>query len=918
MPSLAPSRRALRVARTASLQCNLKLNTRGGAAALRLVVCALVGCVALCLCAGGAAAAALTVNSTADGAVANDGQCTLREAMTNANNDNQSGSTDCAAGSGADTINITATGTITLTSALPSITTAMTINGPGAAQLTVSGNNAVRVFNVQVANPLVMVAFAGLTIADGLASNSFGGGIYNVTGTVNVINSTLSSNSATNGGGGIYNGIGTINVTNSMLSSNSAPFGGGILNIGQGTINVTNSTLSGNSSTPAGGGGGIFNNAQGTINVTNSTLSGNSAPGSFGGGIAGGSMGMVNVINSTFSGNSATNGGGGIYNGTGTVKLGNSLVAGNTATSGDPDLYGMATSQGYNLVGIIDGNANITATTGDQFGTTVAPLAPLLGPLQNNGGPTFTRALLPGSPAIDKGKDLSLTGTDQRGFTRPFDDPTIVPATSGDNSDIGAFEVQPEFTISGTITFAGNPLASVTVTASGALAATTQTDASGNYTFGNLPAGMYTVTPTKIGFTFTPANRSVTLSSTNATGQNFTATSTLTNAQPTNGPVLISEYRLQGPTPAASPAPGNTSGELDEFIELYNNSNATVNISGYQLAASTGNTIPLPAFLLLPPRTHFLIANAGGYSLGGYATPDQTYTGFDLPLNAGLVLLNGASQIVDAVGQTTSAAPYKEGTGITPISGSGQYSFVRKLTSGTPQDTGDNRADFAFVATDAGQFGRTTTTPGPDGSATLGTPGPENLASPVQHNATIKAQLIDPGCAGSAAAPTQACPRYRSLASVTNGSQGTLSIRRRFINNTGAAVTRLRFRVVDITTMPAPAGMADLRALTSADQPAVCQGTGNGCPGVAVPITINGTTLEEPPTQTLGGGLNSTLATGTITLDTPLGAGAGINLQFLLGVQQGGSYRFLINVEAVTNPPSLAKPSRTGKLSATK
>ena len=64
-------------------------------------------------------------------------------------------------------------------------------------------------------------------------------------------------------------------------------------------------------------------------------------------------------------------------------------------------------------------------------------------------------------------------------------------------------------------------------------------------------------------------------------------------------------------------------------------------------------------------------------------------------------------------------------------------------------------------------------------------------------------------------------------------------------------------------------------------------------------ITIEGTTLEQPPAQTIGGGLNSTASASTVTLASPLAPGASVNVQFLLGVQQGGSFRFLLNVEAL-------------------
>ena len=103
-------------------------------------------------------------------------------------------------------------------------------------------------------------------------------------------------------------------------------------------------------------------------------------------------------------------------------------------------------------------------------------------------------------------------------------------------------------------------------------------------------------------------------------------------------------------------------------------------------------------------------------------------------------------------------------------------------------------------------------------------------------------------------------------------------------------MTKLRFRVVDITTSPALAGTADMRALSSTDV-TVTRSDGTT-------ILVRGLTLETPPAQPNGGGLNSSLAAGSVTLGTPLAANDAISVQFVLGVQQGGSYRFYVNVEA--------------------
>ncbi|MDT7689052.1 MAG: hypothetical protein QOE46_1811, partial [Acidobacteriota bacterium] len=121
------------------------------------------------------------------------------------------------------------------------------------------------------------------------------------------------------------------------------------------------------------------------------------------------------------------------------------------------------------------------------------------------------------------------------------------------------------------------------------------------------------------------------------------------------------------------------------------------------------------------------------------------------------------------------------------------------------------------------------------------------------------------------------------------------SIRRTVTNNTGANVTKLRFRVVDITTSPVPAGVADLRVRTSTPAATITiTGTNAACPAKICPMTA--TTLETPPTQPSGGGLNSSV---TVSLPTPLLIGQSLNVEFLLGVQTTGSFRFFINIEAL-------------------
>src|ERR1700752_5407868 len=110
-------------------------------------------------------------------------------------------------------------------------------------------------------------------------------------------------------------------------------------------------------------------------------------------------------------------------------------------------------------------------------------------------------------------------------------------------------------------------------------------------------------------------------------------------------------------------------------------------------------------------------------------------------------------------------------------------------------------------------------------------------------------------------------------------------------NNTGSNIDRLRFRVVDLTTLQSPSGISDLRPRTSGS--VVVSLTGGSY------VTVSGTTLEEPPSQPNGGGFNSSLSAGTVTLATPIANGSSIDVQFLLGIQQTGSFKFYLNVEAL-------------------
>jgi fibronectin-binding autotransporter adhesin len=204
----------------------------------------------------------------------------------------------------------------------------------------------------------------------------------------------------------------TLEISDSTLSGNTAGnVAGAVYNIGQGgdtTVDIRNSTLSGNSSSV---GGGIYSTAydEGTaiLEVSNSTLSGNSA--SFGGGIFNDLAPTLIIKDSTFSDNSADFGGG-IENAGEMVSIGNTALKAGALGANIHNNFGTVTSFGYNLSSD-DGGGYLTGP-GDQINTD-----PLLGPLEDNGGPTLTHALLPRSPAIDAG-DPNFTPPpfyDQRG-----------------------------------------------------------------------------------------------------------------------------------------------------------------------------------------------------------------------------------------------------------------------------------------------------------------------------------------------------------------------------------------------------------------------------------------------------------------------------------------------------------------------
>ncbi len=431
----------------------------------------------------------------------------------------------------------------------------------------------------------------------------------------------------------------------------------------------------------------------------------------------------------------------------------------------------------------------------------------------------------------------------------------------------------------------------------------------GAYTFNALsPGGNYTVRVVRIGSRFTPAYRTYNDIAASRSGQDFAETADSAGTIPSPGQVLISEFRLRG-----------KNGAGDEFIELYNNTDSDITVgtadgsSGWAVdgtsSGSRENVAVIPNGTVLPARKHFLLA-ASGYSLIAYANADMYYQpagGADLDDNTGLALYPTtnrgnftAANRLDAAGFTGAPAENIEGAALTPVgTADAEYSFVRKLLTGTPQDTNQNNQDFVLVSTSTGVLGAA--------QPVLGAPGPQSSVSPRQDTArNIDVTFYDP-TVSSAAFPN----RERNGADAgVNRSYGTMTIRRRFTNNSGQRITRIRFRVVDISTNGnTVAGQADLRLLDSSEQrvPTAASAT----------TVVRGTLIEQlPGGQPNGGGLNTSLTLVNQNLSNvstvnseglasqvggvcPPNQTCAVNVQFMMGVEREGAFRFVVSLEGL-------------------
>ncbi len=413
------------------------------------------------------ASAVLIVDGTADGPpAAGNGQCDLREAIEAANTNAMVDACDGTGGDVADVIDINPAGcpcTIMLTAGELTVSEALTIHGPGADLLAIDGNGLTRVLRVSGSAGLAM---SGVTIQHGFDANG-PAGIFLESGAIGdfeaiaVVDNVVGPNNVQVIG---INQVPNAALVDAVNDTCIGCDGAGILVNAESTLALTNSLVARNQIIGDGSsGGGIYASFSAITGLVNVTISGNSA--SDGAGMnVGGSATFNNV---TVADNTANAGGGVLV--VGTLDLGNTLLSGNLAATG-PDC--MAAGDG----GVINSlNFNLFGSTTDCVITGLGlndqtDVDPALTPLANNGGPTATMAIAPGSAALDAADNETCQPDDQRTITRPQDGDLV----GGAQCDIGAYEyvppVEPEptTTVATTTTVAPTTTAASTTTTAAA------------------------------------------------------------------------------------------------------------------------------------------------------------------------------------------------------------------------------------------------------------------------------------------------------------------------------------------------------------------------------------------------------------------------------------------------------------------
>ncbi|HMZ21043.1 MAG TPA: putative Ig domain-containing protein, partial [Blastocatellia bacterium] len=622
-------------------------------------------------------------------------------------------------------------GTLTLTSGDLVIDKSLTIEGPGAQTLTLSGNQQWRIFTLR-GGPYT-ITLAGLNLINGNGASQ-----------IPLYNDSL--------GGAIYNSnVGTTTLREVAISGSTGVLGGAI-EFGSGfdsvpTTNLIRCTLSGNTSTASQGGAGIDLRTFGTLNVSNSTIAGN-----FGHAIAQslGSSVAVNVVNSTITNNQ----GGGLvlpFSGSGTVK--NSLIAFNSGS----DLSGQISSNGYNLWSNAPG---VVAQPTDQVG--VNPLFELDAngkpKLANNGGPTPTIRLLPGSPALDKGAAATdpstnqpLT-TDQRSQARPYDLSNVINANGGNGSDIGAYEHNCTMLTLGALpNGTANTAYNQSLNPGGGFAPYTVTLGSGT-----LPPGLTLNGDSLNGTSTATGEFSFTLLATDAYGCTGSRSYTL-------------KFACAGVTVVPASLPGGTVGTA------YNQTVGTSPTGAFSFAVTSG---ALPIGLMLNAATGAITgtpAQSGSFSF------TITATGAECSGSRGYTIAIGCPVITPAtLANTSVGANYAGSVAASP---SGVYSYSLLMGS-LPAGLTLNSSNGALTGTASvpGTFGFTIRAQSAGGcsgqqsySLTVGCPtiALSALATPTLNSPYQQTVVASPGGGNYSYAVTGSLPAGLSLNPATGAITGT-------------------------------------------------------------------------------------------------------------------------------------------------
>jgi hypothetical protein len=665
--------------------------------------------------------------------------------------------------SGSDTITFAPglTGTISLQSPLPTLNASVAIQGAGANLLTVSGDG------FAVGNT-ADVLISGLTIANA-------GTALDNTGTTILSACTVTGNS----GRGISNS-GNLTINNSTISGNA------VLGANAWVYFGTSYGPDPVSYAGDGMGGGIYM-ASGTLSINSSTIADNMAYGgdcsysflgSAGYGLGGGlyiAGGTVSINNSTFADNQAIAGvgyagcppgrgyGGGIFMQAGAVQMHDTIVADDSATTTGPDLHGAPISSlGYNLIGNSSGGSGYAASD-------LLNVNPQIGPLQNNGGPTQTMALLAGSPAIDAGDNANAPAYDQRGPGYP----RIVNGVI----DIGAFEVQngssnqaSSLAVAGfpSVTTAGAP-GTFTVTARNADGSTdtaytgtvhfTSSDPRAalpaNYTFTPADAGRHTFSATL----FSAGNQSITATDTMTAG--LTGTDSGIGVNPAGASQLAFGQQPSTTTAGQAISPAVAVDVEDPYGNVVSSDSSTVTLTLSSGTFAGGSaTAAVTASGGVATFSTLAINKAGGYSLtatDGSLTPASSgsftinpaaasklvVTGFPSPTTAGALHTftvtamdpygNVATGYADTVHFTSSDAKAVLPANYTfTTADAGRHTFSATLkTAGTQSLTASDTTTTSLTGTDGG------ITVKPAAASKFALTGPSSVSAGVPFRLTL-------------------------------------------------------------------------------------------------------------------------------------------------------------------------------------